>query len=80
MPSLLTDDLDVHALLTIGELENDGRFLVKEKSLAMVERLTSMGKGQIKASFQEFAAENHSSVLPVLVSQGLKFATKKTAR
>lgn len=80
LPKLLTDDLDVHALLTIGELENDGRFLVKEKSLAMVERLSSMGKGQIKASFKEFADENHSSVLPVLISQGLKFATKKTAR
>ncbi|MFA4133091.1 MULTISPECIES: alpha/beta hydrolase [unclassified Brevibacillus] len=80
LPSLLTDDLDVHALLTIGELENDGRFLVKEKSLAMIERLSSMGKGQIKASFKEFANENHSSVLPVFISQGLRFATKKTAR
>lgn len=80
LPSLLTEDLDVHALLTIGELENDGRFFVKEKSLAMIERLSSMGHGQIKASFKEYPDENHSSVLPVLISQGIKFATKKTAR
>lgn len=35
LPERLTDELKVRALLTIGELENDGRFHVNVKAEAM---------------------------------------------
>ncbi|MGN7470542.1 alpha/beta hydrolase [Brevibacillus sp. SAFN-007a] len=80
LPSLLTDDLRVRALLAIGELENDGRFQVHEKAQAMAKRLSAMGDGQIEAAFRQFPDENHTSVLPVLISHAIRFASKTAAR
>lgn len=80
LPSLLTDDMRIRALLTVGELENDGRFAVNVKAQAMAKRLSAMGNGQIEASFRQFPDENHTSVLHVLISHAIRFASKPPAR
>ncbi|GEB32386.1 ferri-bacillibactin esterase BesA [Brevibacillus parabrevis] len=80
LPERLTDELKVRALLTIGELENDGRFHVNVKAEAMAKRLSALGTGQIQATFRQFPDENHTSVLHVLISHAIRFASKTAAR
>jgi predicted alpha/beta superfamily hydrolase len=74
--ALLTENKSIELLLTIGELENQGESLDNNRTEAMATRLSSLKDKQLSVKFKEFQDESHISVLPVLISQGIRFATR----
>ncbi|MBD2868237.1 alpha/beta hydrolase [Paenibacillus sp. IB182493] len=72
----LTGDRPVRLQMTIGELENAAGSFDGFRTEAMASRLSALGSSRLSVEFKEFRDESHISVLPVLVSQGIRFAMK----
>jgi predicted alpha/beta superfamily hydrolase len=72
----LTEPKPIELLLTIGELENRGESFDNNKTADMAARLVSLRDKRLSVAFKEFEDESHISVLPVLISQGIRFASR----
>ncbi|MNI28708.1 Ferri-bacillibactin esterase BesA [compost metagenome] len=70
------EPIDVHVLITMGELERGHFSRSNENAEELSARLTSLSSQGVKAEFKEFEGENHGSVLPILISRTLRFALK----
>lgn len=70
----LQENLGVRVLLAVGELEKTHHSRINERVRELVERLEELSG--IAVTHKEFAGEDHVSVLPVLISQAVRFATR----
>ncbi|TKC16775.1 alpha/beta hydrolase [Robertmurraya kyonggiensis] len=61
-----------HLFLSAGELERSHESKVNEKAEELAKRLSN----HIDVVYEEFANENHISVLPVLISRAIRFSLK----
>jgi predicted alpha/beta superfamily hydrolase len=73
---LWSQDKPVRLMLSAGELERSHESGVNSKAKALADRLTALGQDGLSVQYNEFANENHMSVLPVLVSRAIRFAAK----
>lgn len=62
-------------LIAVGELEAGHSSGMQEKARELAERLTNVNDSGLHVEFREFADEGHISVLPVLVSRAVRFAS-----
>ncbi|MCQ6561273.1 alpha/beta hydrolase [Paenibacillus mendelii] len=76
LPSLLKDGKPIRLLLTIGELERGAEGQNDEKIEAMAARLSKLPNHRLSVTYKKFEDESHISVLPLLMSQGIRFATR----
>ncbi|MFH5182388.1 alpha/beta hydrolase [Paenibacillus sp. TAB 01] len=72
----LLETNQVRLLLAAGELERTHESLVNAKAQALAERLSLVAPGRLSVEYNEFANENHISVLPVLISQAIRFVMR----
>ncbi|MGO4537823.1 alpha/beta hydrolase [Paenibacillus sp. 2TAB19] len=72
------NDVPIRLLITIGELEREAEGRNYEKTEAMASRLSQLSPTRLSVAFKRFEDESHISVLPLLISQGLRFAMQKT--
>ncbi|MBD3861142.1 alpha/beta hydrolase [Bacillus sp. 28A-2] len=61
-------------LIGVGELEQDHICQMNHHAQAMKERLSVYSPNGVHVHFMEFSREGHSSVLPVLMNEALRFA------
>lgn len=63
-----------HLFLSAGELERSHESKVNEKAEELAKRLSN--HTNLVVAYEEFANENHISVLPVLISRAIRFSLK----
>ncbi|GIP32002.1 alpha/beta hydrolase [Paenibacillus sp. J2TS4] len=69
--------LAVHVLIGVGELEKSHRMIDNAKELG--DRLSGLAGFGVRSEFKEFEGEGHISVLPVLASRAVRFASARVA-
>ncbi|UHA74838.1 alpha/beta hydrolase [Paenibacillus sp. 481] len=70
--------LDVNVLIAVGELEKAHKSGMNVNAHELSRRLSGLKHRGVKVEFEEFKNENHVSVLPVLISRAVRFATRST--
>ncbi|AWB43785.1 enterobactin esterase [Paenibacillus sp. CAA11] len=70
-------EADISVLLATGELEQHHHIPMCANARSMSERLSTLAGLGVHAEYKEFEDENHASVLPGLISRGLRFALRK---
>ncbi|CAG7641336.1 Ferri-bacillibactin esterase BesA [Paenibacillus solanacearum] len=79
LAGLLQDNRQIRLLLAAGELEHTHASLVNAKAQALAERMSAIGNDGLAVEYREFANESHISVLPVLISHAIRFASSTNA-
>lgn len=74
--SLLDGSMTIDLLLTAGELERSHESAVNTKTQSLAARLAALEHKHLSIEYREFANESHISVLPVLISQGIRYAMR----
>ncbi|MCZ8519584.1 MULTISPECIES: alpha/beta hydrolase [Paenibacillus] len=64
----------LNLLITVGELERDHPSRMCDNARELYERLSRLSFKGLHTGFHEFEGEGHVSVLPGMVSRGLRFA------
>lgn len=79
-PELLNEKKDVRLLIAMGELEASHPSQMSKKAKELFTRLSAPSDQKVTVEYREFTNENHVSVLPVLISQSIRFASKKNGQ
>lgn len=67
------EPMPLRALLAAGELEKGHERRMTESAYEMAGRLSALADDGIRVEYKEFEGEGHVSVLPGLISRGLRF-------
>lgn len=73
----LGEKKDIRLLIALGDLEANHPSQMSKKAEELYSRLSALGDQHVTVEYREFTNENHISVLPVLISLGIRFAGKK---
>ncbi|KPV55942.1 enterobactin esterase [Paenibacillus sp. A3] len=63
-------------LLAVGEREKDHHSHMNDNAKELAGRLSALASRGVRVKFHEFEGEGHVSVLPVLISRALRFASE----
>ncbi|WP_068503942.1 alpha/beta hydrolase [Paenibacillus kribbensis] len=75
LASTAQEQQNTRLLIGVGELEAGHSSGMQEKAKELAERLTNVKDSGLHVEFREFADEGHISVLPVLASRAVRFAS-----
>ncbi len=73
--SVRGEPTDVRVLIAAGELEDGHHSGMNGNAREQAGRLAALASYGVRSEYREFAGEDHLSVLPVLISHGLRFAS-----
>ncbi|AMA72972.1 hypothetical protein SAMN04489735_100563 [Aneurinibacillus thermoaerophilus] len=68
------ESINVSLMIAAGELEKSHKSRMNENAKELSERLSAFADCGVHVEFKEFEEEGHISVLPVLISRGVRFA------
>jgi predicted alpha/beta superfamily hydrolase len=68
------ENTNIEVLITVGELEKNHKSRMNDNAKELSERLSVLSSRGARVEFKEFEGENHTSVLPSLISRSLRFA------
>ncbi|MDR7315494.1 alpha/beta hydrolase-fold protein [Brevibacillus nitrificans] len=74
---MLEEKKTIRLFIGLGELEASHPSQLSKKASEMYERLSLLKDQNVLVTYREFPDESHISVLPVLISQSIRFASKK---
>jgi len=74
-----TPVLSSRLLIGMGEQEANHPSQMSQKAKQMHARLSALGHPGLFVEYREYRDEFHISVLPVLISQAIRFAARKKA-
>ncbi|MBD7969960.1 alpha/beta hydrolase [Paenibacillus gallinarum] len=65
--------LNTRVLIAVGELEGNLKVPMIRNAEEQVERLSKLEEFGVQVAYQAFEAENHMSIVPVLINRALRF-------
>lgn len=71
---------EISVLVATGQLERNNRIPMCDNASEFTARLAELTNFGVYAEYKEFEDENHVSVLPLLISRGLRFALRNHHR